>query len=426
VSDLWPAPTADGPVRGTVTVPGSKSVTNRALVLAAVASGPSRLRRPLRSRDTALMVSALRALGADIDDTGLDWQVTPAALRGPADVDVGLAGTVMRFVPPVATLADGSVRLDGDARARERPMRPLLHALRALGAEIDDGGRGALPLRLHGRGGLPGGDVSVDASASSQIVTALLLPAARWEHGVVVRHTGSRKVPNAPHIAMTIAMLRERGVDAGSVDGSCWRVLPGAVSGRDDVVEPDLSSAAPFLAAAVVTGGEVRVRDWPAASSQPGALLPDLLAAFGGSWRRDGDDLVVSGSGDVVGADVDLRDGGELTPVVAAIAAVASTPSTIRGVDYLRGHETDRLAALATEINRLGGEVVELDDGLRIDPRPLHGDVFRTYADHRLAMAAAVLGLVTADVQVEDVATTGKTYPSFVRDWAALVTGEPG
>jgi 3-phosphoshikimate 1-carboxyvinyltransferase len=409
-------------VAATVTVPGSKSVTNRALVLAALATAPSRLRRPLRARDTELMAAGLRALGAGVDDDGDDWVVTPARMAGPARVDVGLAGTVMRFLPPVATLAVGPVSFDGDERSRERPLAPLVTALRDLGADIDDGGRGALPLTVVGSGGLPGGSVEIDASSSSQLVSALLLTGACWDHGVTVVHVGADPVPNAPHLAMTVAMLRSRGVDVAAARDR-WVVRPGKLSAVDEVVEPDLSSAAPFLAAALVTGGEVRLRDWPRGSTQPGASLPALLERFGADVEA-GDDLVVRGSGRVSGADLDLRDCGELTPVLAAVAAVAETPSRLTGIGYLRGHETDRLAALARELGGLGGRVRELADGLAVDPAPLHGGVFHTYADHRLAMAAAVVGLVTPDVVVDDVATTAKTFPGFSQAWESMVAGD--
>jgi 3-phosphoshikimate 1-carboxyvinyltransferase len=420
----WTPPCATAPVRGAVVVPGSKSVTNRALVLAALADGPGTLRRPLRSRDTLLMADALRALGAHIVDSGEDWLVEPGQLTGPADVDVGLAGTVMRFVPPVATLADGPVHFDGDERARERPMRPLLGALVSLGAKVADDGRGQLPFAVVGYGGLAGGEVHVDASSSSQIVSALLLTGARWDRGVRVVHVGDRPVPNTPHLQMTAAMLRERGVPVDDTSTRAWAVVPAAISGQDVTIERDLSSAAPFVAAAVVTGGEVVVRDWPVASYQPGAQLPELLEAFGASWRRDGADLVVTGGGTVTGAHVDLRDGGELTPVVAALAACAKEPSTLTGIDYLRGHETDRLAALARELSSLGCRVDELADGLRIVPGPLRAlGAFRTYDDHRLVMAGAVLGLVTPGLVLDDAAKVAKTYPTFVEDWQRLVGG---
>lgn len=421
-SRAWKAPTARGPVRGTVVVPGSKSVTNRALLLGAIGTGPSIVRRPLRSRDTELMASALRALGVGVTEDGPDWTVTPQDLRGPASIDVGLAGTVMRFVPPVATLATGAVAFDGDDRARQRPLGPLLDALRTLGADIDVE-RGALPFTINGRGGLDGGSVSIDASASSQLVSALLLTGARWARGVRVVHVGERPVPNAPHLRMTVSMLRDRGVVVDDSAPSMWAVEAGTVSPRDDVVEPDLSSAAPFLAAAAVTGGAVTVDNWPTDSSQPGALLPQLLAQFGAQSRREGTSLTVAGD-DVRGVELDLRDAGELTPVIAAVAAAASSPSTLRGVDYLRGHETDRLDALARELSGLGAGVTVLDDGLRIEPRRMTGGMFRTYADHRLVMAAAVIGLVVPGVEVDDASAVTKTYPEFVEHWSALVNGD--
>jgi 3-phosphoshikimate 1-carboxyvinyltransferase len=419
----WKTPLAAAPVRGAVSVPGSKSVTNRALLLSALADGPSRLRQPLRSRDTELMAGALRAMGVDVIDADDGWQVQPAPLRGPAEVDVGLAGTVMRFVPPVATLARGDVHFDGDERSRERPMQALLAALVELGADVADDGRGRLPFTVVGHGGLAGGEVRVDASASSQIVSALLLAGARWDRGVRVMHVGDRPVPNTPHLRMTAAMLRARGVDVDDATSRVWSVDPGVVRARDETVEPDLSSAAPFLAAACVTGGSVVVRNWPAESTQPGFVLPALLEAFGATSRRDGDDLMLTGGGAVTGADVDLRDGGELTPVVAALAACAKGPSTLTGIDYLRGHETDRIAALARELSAVGARVTELDDGLRIEPGKLSGGLMRTYDDHRLVMAGAVLGLVTPDLVLDDAATVAKTYPAFVEDWTRLVSG---
>ena len=418
----WTAPTARGPVRGSVVVPGSKSITNRALLLGALGSGPSRVRRPLRSRDTDLMAGALRALGVDVSADDQDWTVGPRELRGPASVDVGLAGTVMRFVPPVATLATGPIGFDGDERARQRPVGPLLAALGSLGADIADDGRGALPFTVNGRGGLAGGEVSIDASASSQLVSALLLTGCRWERGVRVVHIGERAVPNAPHLRMTVSMLRARGVRVDDTAPAMWAVEPGPMSACDEAVEPDLSSAAPFLAAAAVTGGEVVLADWPADSCQPGVLMPELLGSFGARVRQDGTSLTVAGD-ELHGADLDLRDAGELTPVIAAVAALADSPSTLRGIDYLRGHETDRLAALARELGGLGGAVTVLDDGLRIEPRRLTGGMFRSYADHRLVMAAAVVGLVVPGVVVDDASAVTKTYPEFAEQWSRVVAG---
>lgn len=440
---LWSAPLAPGPVDATVTVPGSKSVTNRALILAALSSEPGWLRRPLRSRDTRLMVEALRALGVGIEetvsssvaatagadagsasDTGEAWRVIPAGLHGPATVDVGNAGTVMRFLPPVAALADGPVRFDGDPRSHERPLHGVIDALRDLGARIDDAGRGALPLTVHGGGSLTGGSVAIDASASSQFVSALLLSGARFNQGVEVRNTGST-LPSMPHIRMTVDMLRSAGaqVDAPESGGepNVWRVTSGALLGRDLVIEPDLSNAQPFLSAALVTGGRVTIPDWPAHTTQPGDALREILTAMGGSCTLDERGLTLTGGGRILGADLDLSEVGELTPGIAAVAALAESPSRLRGVAHLRLHETDRLAALTKEINGLGGDVTETDDGLLIHPRPLHGGIFHTYDDHRLATAGALLGLTVDGVQVENVATTAKTLPDFPGLWIGML-----
>ncbi|WP_030291271.1 3-phosphoshikimate 1-carboxyvinyltransferase [Streptomyces katrae] len=433
---LWPAPLADGTVHATVTVPGSKSVTNRALVLAALAAEPGWVRRPLRSRDSQLMADALRALGVGIEETassssgdgsgGEAWRIIPAGLHGPATVDVGNAGTVMRFLPPVATLASGDIRFDGDPRSYERPLGQVISALRTLGARIDDDGRGALPLTVQGGGALEGGVVEIDASNSSQFVSALLLSGPRFNQGVEVRHTGTA-LPSMPHIRMTVEMLRAAGaqVDTPEAGGepNVWRVAPSALLGRDMVVEPDLSNAQPFLAAALITGGTVTVPDWPRRTTQPGDELRRIFTEMGGSCELTDAGLVFSGSGKIHGIDVDLSEVGELTPGIAAVAALADSPSTLRGVAHLRLHETDRLAALTAEINGLGGEVTETADGLHIRPRPLHGGVFRTYDDHRMATAGAVIGLAVEGVQIENVATTAKTLPDFPKMWARMLSG---
>ncbi|WP_169953426.1 3-phosphoshikimate 1-carboxyvinyltransferase [Microbispora sp. H11081] len=424
---LWPAPVAAEPVHATVRLPGSKSVTNRALLLAALSDAPSTVRLALRSRDADLMTAALRALGAEMTPSNesadsVDWSVTPHAVRGGVSIDVGLAGTVMRFVPPVAALADGPVFFDGDAHARKRPMGPILGALRALGASVDND---ALPFTI--RGPIPGGEVTLDASVSSQMVSGLLLAAARFEKGLTVRHSGP-PVPSMPHIEMTVLMLRQAGVDVDDSERDVWRVQPGPILARDVTVEPDLSNAAPFLAAAMVTGGSVVVPDWPEETTQGGDALRGLLAEMGARVERVPEGLRVTGEGEVRGIDADLHDVSELTPTIAALAALAGGPSRIRGVAHIRGHETDRITALATEINRLGGDARETDDGLEIHPRPLTGGVFHSYADHRMATAGAVIGLVVPGVEVEDIATTGKTLPEFPRMWASMLGsgGHPG
>jgi 3-phosphoshikimate 1-carboxyvinyltransferase len=429
---LWPAPIATGPVDATVTVPGSKSVTNRALVLASLASDPGWLRRPLRSRDTVLMADALRAMGVQIEETvnpsgGEAWRIIPAGLHGPATINVGNAGTVMRFLPPVAALADGPIRFDGDRRSYERPLHGVIDALRELGARIDDDGRGSLPLTVHGGGALDGGPVETDASSSSQFVSALLLSGPRFNQGVEVRHTG-RTLPSMPHIRMTVEMLRAAGakVDTPEHGGesNVWRVDPSALLGSDLTIEPDLSNAQPFLAAALITGGRVTIPDWPERTHQPGDALRDIFTRMGGQCILDERGLTFTGTGRIHGIDADLGEVGELTPGIAAVAALGDRESVLRGVAHLRLHETDRLAALTKEINGLGGDVTETEDGLRIRPRPLHGGVFHTYEDHRLATAGAVLGLTVDGVQVENVATTAKTLPDFPDMWTAML-GSP-
>ena len=402
-----------------VRVPGSKSQTNRALLLASIADGPSQISAPLVARDTQLMRAALAGLGASVIDVNGDLNVQPGPLRAAA-VNTGLAGTVMRFVPPIAALAGGVSRFDGDAEARRRPMAPLLDGLRQAGVEVDDGGRGRLPFSVHG-GRVPGGVVAIDASGSSQFLSALLLAAARYDKGIEVRHVGGAPVPSAPHIAMTVAALRARGVEVDDSQPDVWRVAPSAIAARDETVEPDLSNAAPFLAAALVTGGTVAIPGWPARTRQAGDALRGLLAEFSAAVRLDDVGLTVTGPGAVHGIDVDLRAAGELTPVIAAVAAIADAPSTLRGIGHLRGHETDRLAALAANLTRLGGAVREGADRLTITPRPLHGGVWRAYADHRMAQAGAVLGLAVPDVEIDDISTTGKTLPDFPGMWTAML-----
>jgi len=415
----WNAPQARGPLKAVVELPGSKSMTNRALILAAQAEEPSVLRGALRSRDTLLMAAALRALGIGVEDEGTDWRVAPAEPAAPASVDCGLSGNVMRFVPPLAARAHGPVSFDGDPAARVRPMGPLLEALRALGATVEDGGRGLLPFTLVGSGGIDGGTVTIDASSSSQLVSGLLLSAPRYAKGLELRHEGP-PVPSAPHLEMTVRMLRDAGAVVETGD-DVWRVAPGPLRGGEYVIEPDLSNAAQFLAAAVVAGGSVTVRNWPSETTQPGDRLRDLLPRMGGEVSYSGGDLTVRGTGRIRGIDADLSDAPELAQVLAMVAALADGPSRFTGIAHIRGHETDRLAALVAEITRLGGDAEELPDGLVIRPRPLHGGVFRTYDDHRMVMAAATLALAVPGIEVENPATVGKTLPEFLDLWTDML-----
>jgi 3-phosphoshikimate 1-carboxyvinyltransferase len=433
----WPAPIAPTPVNATVTVPGSKSQTNRALVLAALAAaqgrvppgsprgGTSTIGGALRSRDTDLMIGALRTLGLRVDGEGSDLTVSGRIAPGAgARVDCGLAGTVLRFVPPLAALSAVPVTFDGDEQARARPIAPLLDALRGLGVPVDGTG---LPFRVQGSGSVAGGTVAIDASASSQFVSGLLLSGASFTEGLTVQHTGST-LPSAPHIAMTVAMLRQAGVDVDDSVGNRWQVRPGAVEARHWAIEPDLTNAVPFLAAAVVTGGTVRITGWPATSVQPADDILSVLGKLNAVVTHTDSVLEVRGPAAYEGFDVDLRAVGELTPSAAALAALASPGSVSRlsGIAHLRGHETDRLAALSTEINRLGGNCAETPDGLVITATPLKPGTWRAYADHRMAMAGAIVGLRVAGVQVDDIGATTKTLPDFPRLWAEMLKGSSG
>jgi 3-phosphoshikimate 1-carboxyvinyltransferase len=430
ISAHWPAPFAPTPLDATVTVPASKSLTNRYLVLAALANGPSRLRAPLHSRDSALMVAALRSLGAGIEevdgdgDFGPDLLVTPldtaAPLADGTSVDCGLAGTVMRFVPPIAALLNGTVAFDGDPSARVRPMGAVVDALVGLGVPVTGDGvaGGFLPFTVHGTGDVAGGRLVVDASGSSQFVSALLLVGARFANGLHLEHVG-KPVPSLDHIAMTVQVLRSVGVMVDDSVPNHWHVAPGPIDSFDRVMEQDLSNAGPFLAAALATRGTVRVRNWPSPTTQVGAKWEQILAQFGATVSMSDGVLTVTGGTEILG--VELADTSELAPTVAALCALATGPSTLSGIAHLRGHETDRLAALVAEINALGGNAVETADGLSISPAPLHGGLFHSYEDHRMATAGAIIGLAVDGVEVEDIATTAKTMPEFPQLWQALL-----
>ena len=427
----WPALFRGAqPVEAFVVIPGSKSVTNRALILAAQADSPSILRRPLVSRDSELMVAGLRALGVGIEEQTvsingikeLQWTVTPGPLRGGVKIDVGNAGTVMRFLPPLAALATGDVAFDGDPRSYERPLGPVIKALEELGVSVEHDGRYSLPLKLHGNGKIPGGALTIDASASSQFLSALLLVAPSFENGIVATHKGGQ-LPSMPHIEMTVDMLRSFGAQVEvNTAAQSWSVKSGKLHGQELVIEPDLSNAAPFLSLAMVCGGSVTIADWPKTTTQPGDQLRSIFTQMGAKISMDQRGLTLTGTGVIHGIDIDLHDVGELTPSIAAVAALADSPSHLRGIAHLRLHETDRLAALTREINALGGDVVEEESALHITPAPLHGGVFHTYDDHRLATAGAVIGLVIPGVEIENVATTRKTLPDFPGLWQSLVS----
>jgi len=434
-SEGWPAPERAHPLRHSLSLPGSKSLTNRELVLAALASGPSRIRRPLHSRDSALMVDALRALGATITPVesdgpfGPDFLVeplpkTPAATR--AMIDCGLAGTVMRFIPPVAALVPGTIHLDGDLGARRRPMQTTLAALVQLGVSVERDGPGGLPFTMTPPQVLSGDSVSIDASLSSQFVSGLLLAAPRMPRGLTITHTGDT-LPSLPHIDMTIATLRARGVRVESPKPGVWRVEPGDINPIDVTIEPDLSNAAPFLAAALISGGEVTLEGWPEQTTQVGRHVPELLENFGAGVHYGTTSVTVSGGAgwvggaQIPGVDLDLSHAGELAPTLIALSALATSPSTFRGIGHLRGHESDRLSALVSNIQGLGGNARELADGIEVTPAPLDGGTWAACEDHRMATSGALLGLGVRGIVVDDIACTSKTLPEFVALWSDLV-----
>lgn len=427
---------ASRPVDALCPLPGSKSESNRALLLAALADGPAELGGLLDARDTRLMVTALKQLGVVIDELPAGREGSPTVRVAPprrftavpGGIDCGLAGTVMRFVPAVAALAPGRTRFFGDPRASERPLAPLLDGLHQLGVASD---ADALPFSLAAPSALGGPQVAIDSGASSQFISALLLPAARYPHGIDLRHVGAA-LPSLPHIEMTVAMLRDRGVRVDVHDDRRWVVQPGPIQARDQWIEPDLTNAAVFLAAGVLSGGQVAVPGWPDSTTQPGDLIRAVLAGMGATIRRDGDRVVARSTGALAGTTIDLRAASELTPVVAALAAFAEGITTITGVGHIRGHETDRLAAISAELASVGVDASQTDDGLVIvgagpageglrPTRPL-----RSYADHRLAHLAALVGMVVPGVVVDDITAVDKTMPDFTGRWRAMLNQVAG
>ena len=420
---MWSAPfRASKPISGAINIPGSKSVTNRALVLSALASSPSTLRRGLRSRDTDLMIKALSSLGVKIEIEEDLWKITPAPLMGPAGIDVGNAGTVMRFLPPLASLAKGLISFDGDLRSHQRPLAPVIKALENLGVSIEHQGRYSLPLVINGAGYITGGEVEIDASASSQFLSSLLLVAPLMKQGLRIKNIG-KSLPSKPHIEMTIAMLAQYGAVVDTSIDNQWSVEPTTLSGVDLVIEPDLSNAAVFMAAPILCGGEVIIKDWPRKTTQPGDQLRQIFSEMGGEIDFVDQGLRVRSSGQIRGIDIDLGDVGELTPVIAALASLADSPSYLRGIGHLRLHETDRLSALKNELTALGAEVLEEESALRINPKPMKAGVFHTYEDHRLATAGALIGLAVNGVEVENIETTRKTITDFPALWSQLLNG---
>ena len=417
----WSAPSAKRPIHSTVSIPGSKSATNRAFVLAALGDSISKIHKPLLARDTELMLQALEKLGCTITRSNEIIEITPMKrVHQDLAIDVGLAGTVMRFVPPLAALTAGVVHFDGDQRARNRPMKTLIDSLKALKISVDDESSGSLPFSIVSDGNVQGGEITIDASESSQFISALLLAGAKFSNGLTIKHVGN-KLPSLPHIEMTIDMLNQVGVKVSSIEKNSWKIEPTVIKSKDWLIEPDLSNAGPFIAAAMVTKGEVTITDWPQNTTQAGNAWIEILSKMGAQVVLTEKGLTVSHSGDIKGIDFDLSDVGELTPVLVSIAVLAKSNSSLTGISHLRGHETDRLAALVENIKAIGGDADETTDGLIIRPKKLHGGLWKSFDDHRMATAGAVIGLVVEGIIVDDIKTTSKTLPDFENMWTSLV-----
>lgn len=423
VTDPWQAPSVSSPIQATIEIPGSKSLTNRYFILAALSEGKTTVKGALISRDTELMIAALQTLGYTVEANTAEpttFTIEKTSEPSGGGIDCGLAGTVMRFIPPLVALQRGTFNIDGDEAARVRPMGPVIQGLKDLGVEIKAKDPNFLPFEITGTGQVIGGKINVDASASSQFISGLLLCAAKFEKGLELHHVGAT-LPSQPHIDMTVEVLRSCGVQVADSTPGVWVVSPGPIKLPDLVVEPDLSNAGVFLAAALATSGSVAIKNWPSVTTQPGGKLPRILQQMGASTTLVDGLLTVSHKGPIKPLNADLSEVGELTPVLAALATLADGPSHLYGVAHLRGHETDRLAALATEIARAGSEVEETEDGLKINPKPLQSAQYATYDDHRMAHFAAVLSLVQENSLIENIQTTSKTMPGFVTLWQDMI-----
>ena len=420
--DIWFAPVASVPIEAACAIPGSKSESNRALVLAALGNGPSKLTGVLKARDTELMISGLRKLGVEITLEGDSALVDPPREFEAADIDCGLAGTVARFLPPLAALAAGESSFYGDPKMSERPISPLLDGLKQLGAVCS---ADSVPFSISSPTGLSGREVTIDSSGSSQFVSGLLLSAARFPNGIVLRHEGN-SVPSLPHIEMTMSMLRQRGIGVSYADLT-WTVEPGEISALDQRIEPDLSNAAAFLIAGVITGGKVTVPGWPAETTQPGDLIRNVFEKLGATSELGPDGLSAWTEGGLVGCDLDMHAASELTPAVAALAVFANGVTRITGVGHIRGHETNRIEAIVKELRALGVTAEELADGLAIEGISASGKLsptrpFDTYADHRMVHLGALLALKCEELKVSDPQAAAKTMPDFVQRWEAMVS----
>ena len=417
----WHAPTINGAINSTLEIPGSKSATNRAFVLAALGNKNSVITNPLFARDTNLMLEALEKLGCNVVKKLNSVEISPMKKdHSEISIDVGLAGTVMRFVPPLAALSSGTSHFDGDERARNRPMKTLIESLKKLNVKVIDNYQGKLPFSINSDGQITGGEIEIDASESSQFISALMLVGAKFKNGLTIKHVG-QNLPSLPHIEMTIEMLKEVGVKTNQINATTWRIENQKINSKNWVIEPDLSNAGPFLAAAMVTKGEIKIKDWPLQTTQAGNSWIEILSMMGANIQLNSKQLILKNESDIKGINYNLNDVGELTPVLVAISLFANSKSEFTGISHLRGHETNRLAALVENITAIGGDATETEDGLIINPKQLHGGVWKSFDDHRMATAGAVIGLKVKDIYVDDIATTSKTLPNFEDMWNKMV-----
>ncbi len=419
------------PARGAVRVPGSKSITNRAMVLAALygKGSPCELLGCLRSEDTEVMIAALRALGFDVR---ADWQSVPprVTVTAPeigrdvpapaADLFVANSGTSMRFLTALVSLGRGRYRLDGVPRMRQRPIGDLLEALTQLGVRAwSEAGNGCPPVVVEGAG-WAGGRARIKGDVSSQFLSALLMAAPRSRGEVLLEVEGP--LVSEPYVAMTEAMMRSWGLRLTRAGGQSFRIPGGQMPAARPVryeVESDASAASYFLAAAAITGGRVSVPGLNRQGLQGDVRFADLLGEMGCRVEQGPDGLAVQG-GPLRGIDADMRDISDTVMTLAVVACFAEGPTTLRGVGHIRHKETDRLAALAAELRRVGAAVEERADGLTITPRPLHGAEIETYDDHRMAMSMALIGLKVPGIVLNNPGCVAKTYPGFFTDLEAL------
>lgn len=409
-----------GPAAGALAAPTSKSVTNRLLLVAALADGVSVVRDPLFSDDSTAMRSAVTAFGAGVEVLDDAWRVTGTGgrVRTPdRDVSAGLSGTTLRFAVGLAALAPAGATITGHPPLLRRPVGPLTAAFTELGATVGD--RDGYPPVVTAGGGIDGGSVTVDATASSQFASAVLLVAPYARHDVTVCAHGAAA---GGYVDLTVDVLRDWGADVKEQGPACWRIRAGRVySARERTVEYDASAAAHLLAVAAATGGAVTVTNATAGTRQPDAALTDVLSAMGCSVRREGDAVTVTGPSVLAPVDVDLGALPDQVTTVAALAALAEGASRIRGVGVTRGHETDRLAALATELAKLGVTVHERPDGLDVHGGAATGPArLATHDDHRLAMAFAAVAAGVPGVVIDDPGCVAKTYPGFWADLRSL------